>query len=333
MANRRVLIVAERPTDSRLIEPVWRKLHPSDEIDFFHTPPMGSFIFDIPRDLPLSGVPYIKEVQLKRRNFRGYGRHGQSVFNEDFISLAWRADLIVCATDCDPQGCRNFLDLLEFYKIETPLDQIQRVWPRDFTEASLTAACLSETSILDTPHMEFAAIGRAKQYFDQQWVLNALPVFSTMMKAAGRNPSAYVSKGQAYFSKYALQTLLLLDHQMEGAWTEGEIIRLMQDNPASKKNSPIGSAISQGEIFQGMVSSRILDWGKKNEEGQTTYWISGFGRKIIDLLHKDCFDPHLSARLNEWGTDWPASKPKIDRYIRTFFGKQLRYQTKKMQNA
>lgn len=49
------------------------------------------------------------------------------------------------------------------------------------------------------------------------------------------------------------------------------------------------------------------------------------GAVTLSHLHPDCQDMDLPGRMNEWQNQWPASRGKIERYLRTFFGKQLRF--------
>lgn len=57
-----------------------------------------------------------------------------------------------------------------------------------------------------------------------------------------------------------------------------------------------------------------------------TLSIAPLGESLLDALHPDCEDRDLPFRFKEWG-DMPESESaeKVDRYIRTFFGKMKRY--------
>jgi hypothetical protein len=46
---------------------------------------------------------------------------------------------------------------------------------------------------------------------------------------------------------------------------------------------------------------------------------------MLNRLHPDCEDPDLPFRLHAWCEAGAAAKPAIDRYIKTFFGKQKRF--------
>lgn len=53
---------------------------------------------------------------------------------------------------------------------------------------------------------------------------------------------------------------------------------------------------------------------------------TALGETFLSALHPDCEDRDLAGRLHLWCEEGLASaRPKIDRYIRTFFGKQMRF--------
>lgn len=85
----------------------------------------------------------------------------------------------------------------------------------------------------------------------------------------------------------------------------------------------IGNCVSRHQIL-----TNLNDLGLTREDPKAVV-LTKLGQAFIGVLHKDCYDPHLPRRLIEWrraGLD--ASKPKIDRYIKTFFGKQISFQSK-----
>jgi len=319
--TRRTLMVTEKPSQMRNIAPHWQDRFPHDKLTHFHTPPIGSFGLRLPRDLPLSSVPIVADPVLERRPSWKREPEGPSPFDGDFGALARDADHIVCATDHDPAGCRNFLDLIVQYAVETPLSDI--TWLAIRAEHAMAVrACIDRGLKADHPSFaQMAAIGQARRYFDNLYLLNALPVFGLALKAVGIAPVGRF----ALLSKYTLQLLLLLSRIEKGPLRHGEIVGLMIGDPAPKGYSPLGSAKSREAIVSWLQDSGCLEAHAHIQDGIVRYSVSERGQRLVRLLHKDCFDPHLSARLQGWGKSWPASKPAIERYIRTFFGKQKRH--------
>jgi hypothetical protein len=170
-----------------------------------------------------------------------------------------------------------------------------------------------------------ADFGYARQYFDNQYLLNALPMFGRTLKLAGITPEGELD----FLSKYTLQLLLLIARTDQGPLSEGSLISLMVDNPASNGTSPLGSPTSRSEVIAWLIGRECLvkvePASSQGEKRPALYELSHRGRELASLIHKDCYDPHLCKRIDGWGEEWPVSKPAIDRYIRTFFGKQKRY--------
>ena len=322
---RRTLMVFEKPAQMRNILPQWQDQHPNDIISCFYTPPMGSFRFRIPRDLPLSGVPLIADPELQRRPFGDLSRQSTSIFDGDFGVMARDADHIVCATDFDPAGCRNFLDLISYYGVQMPLSDITWLALHAEDPASVKAGIAKDLRADHPDLTRMANFGYARQYFDNQYLLNALPMFGRTLKLAGITPEGELD----FLSKYTLQLLLLLARTDQGPLSEGSLIRLMVDNPASNGTSPLGSPTSRCEVIAWLIGKECLvkvePASSQGEKRPARYELSHRGRELASLIHKDCYDPHLCKRIDGWGEEWPVSKPAIDRYIRTFFGKQKRY--------
>jgi len=317
--SRQTLMVTEKPSQMRNIAPYWQECFPNDILTHFHTPPMGSFRFRLPRNLPISDVPIVADPVFERRIFEDAQPIGMDIFGGDFGALARAADHIVCATDNDPAGCRNFMDLMIQYRVEMPLSKIS--WLALTAEDPQSVRAGIDKG-LHADHRDFAqkaAIGKARQYFNHLYALNALPVFGLTLRAAGIDPSGKFG----FLSKYCLQTLLLLARTETQPLRRGEIHRLMRDNPASKVRSPIGTPASREALLNWLEQGGCISSQAQGKE--VTYTVSDRGRRLVGLIHKDCFDPQLCIRLDDWGAKWPESKSQIDRYIRTFFGKQKRY--------
>jgi hypothetical protein len=57
--------------------------------------------------------------------------------------------------------------------------------------------------------------------------------------------------------------------------------------------------------------------------GKVLLKLSDLGHRYLDSLHPSCEDADLPFRLDAWSKlPEVEAKAKIDRYIRTFFGKQ-----------
>ncbi len=79
------------------------------------------------------------------------------------------------------------------------------------------------------------------------------------------------------------------------------------------------AAILESAIQRGALSVH-------GENGRREYALSSAGRAFVSQLHKKTFNPDLPFRINDWlrRGDYDA----MSRYIRTVFGRQVRYQRK-----
>jgi len=193
--------------------------------------------------------------------------------------------------------------------------------------------------------------GLAKRYFDFNYNVNAMAIFSGPLRALGVETNGYL------LSKYSLQLLYLLRGKEE-PFEEGQCIRAMLDwrgtgkyvHPAdlpSWERPSLGSVDSYSRIIEGLVGRGLLArsvttepmsvdakerWGRHRagEPPRTVdrHWlaISDKGRALLDLLHPDCEDADLPFRLDAWFREGlSGSQARIDSYLRTFFGNQMQF--------
>lgn len=178
--------------------------------------------------------------------------------------------------------------------------------------------------------------GRIALRFDYNYTMNAHSILKPIQVEAGMAPSAKL------LSKTALQTLYVLAHQ-SAPFTDGDICTIMDRHTGTGRYPKVltghgqiqlGTPTSRYQIAQNLTNSGLLtDTGRIHERttkygDQETplYVVSDIGLRLIDLLHPDCQDPDLPFRIRNWET-LPESdaNEKVDRYLRTFFGKMKRY--------
>jgi len=154
--------------------------------------------------------------------------------------------------------------------------------------------------------------GIFRRFFDFNFNVNALALFGQELALAG-SPAGNVSK-------YSLQLLYALRGQP--AASEADLIQMMQHWTGTGRYAPIpmGSAASRGAILLGLIKAQLVE---KDANGDMA--LSTPGEAFLQLLHPDCRDPDLPARIVQWGNAWPASRPNVERYLRSFFGKQARF--------
>ncbi|WP_322075497.1 hypothetical protein [Burkholderia cenocepacia] len=163
------------------------------------------------------------------------------------------------------------------------------------------------------------AAGTARRFFDFNYNVNSLALFGAALRHVG------VSTEKFAMSKYSLQLLYSLRERP--AESEAALCRRMETWAGTGRHvpSPLGSPASRWPIVTGLQDAGLITFDREN--GIT---ISAAGTEFLGLLHPDCCDADLPARMRQWEEAWPATRPAIERYLRTFFGKQKRFGVSKL---
>ncbi|HHJ3076838.1 TPA: hypothetical protein ACPVZG_000634 [Vibrio parahaemolyticus] len=237
----------------------------------------------------------------------------------DYVnSIIESYDEVVLFGEDDGHGCWGFETTLNYLNIpETTKVSFTRLG--SLSDRSLIKAWESRESWRNSEfklkHLEGQ---RVKKYFDYWWNTNSSLVFSESMNHVGL-------KCNPVLTKYELMTMVLLSRYDKpvSAWD------LLTDMSAWKGTGKydgvtrIGSVVSSNQIIKQLISR-----GFANDIGQLTLIISDEGRKFLSMLHPKTFDPDLGYRIANWKETRDIESVK--RYIRTVFGKQLRFQRKQM---
>lgn len=331
-----ILIVSEKLAVTQAIEPFARQYWPLDTITFVHAVPYSNIKFNYPRGKHLHDYPLVGEPNNGLRAWKDWtgaplclaanGKLKKVAMSDEHFK---KADLIVYAGDRDHTSALGFEILMH------------SIFGAD-DNRHLTCPAVILTSLLDRQVSDaFAqmqpfgqalnamlAYGRVKRYFDWNWMVNSIAVFGVAMRQAG------LPEKSAPMSKYALQLLYAISERTP--YTEGVLLRMMRDWPGtgrysfadSKQRPRLGSMASTMQIVDNLVEASLLSRMESAEGTQFVYKITPEGRRFLKLLHPDCQDLDLPFRLDVWCREGDASKPAIDRYINTIFGKQVRYAAK-----
>jgi len=342
--GRNILIVSEKPSRSLAIAPIARAHWPADSIAFVHAVPYGNIKFTYPRGLRMQDYPVVSNPKNSIATWAEWacapltlaadGMLTPTVMSDALFSAA---DLIVCACDPDHTGAIAF-------------DVLMRVVfgdDRGLECPALRLCALDEASVKKAfadmqpfwkacgPSLEY---GLVKRYFDWNWNVNSLAVLGVALRRAGAPADA------PPLSKYSLQVLYairkLIDEKNAPPLDDGKLVMLMERWPGtgryaySENQAPVvGSCASRGQIIENLVAAGLLARSSKGLQRQlgehgrppTRLQLADRGRALLELLHPDCEDPDLPFRLDAWCQQGSAAKPAVDRYIRTFFGKQMRF--------
>ncbi|HEJ2342221.1 TPA: hypothetical protein ACWLUJ_005738 [Pseudomonas aeruginosa] len=317
-----IVLVMEKPYSSRVVAPFLKDRWPGHKVFVIYTFYLGLYEFRYPRGLTFASLPYISAPDWRPRKFDS--AHPPRVVELlqgevrptrlEPSSVLAEADEIWFACDPDSSGAIAYHVLLsqclgeEVACLERPALVLHSL-----DTASIQRG-LDNPSSTTTPFFQAClSAGQAKRFFDFNYNVNSLVLFGECLRRVG------VSTERFAMSKYSLQLLYAL--QGQEPLSEINVLSQMHQWRGSGRYEPskLGSAASMGRILSGLLSADLL------AEGERGIALSSRGSALLKLLHPDCADPDLPARLETWQCDWPSSREKMCRYLRTFFGKQARY--------
>lgn len=160
--------------------------------------------------------------------------------------------------------------------------------------------------------------GAVKAYFDHNFALNSLAILGRTL----RTPE----QAQPWVSKYQVQALYAIAHAEQPRSVVGWMKHLQDWTGTGHYpgSACLGSALSRHAILEQLRSHGwiAVDAGPKKHQVRLTEQ----GQAVLARLHPRCEDPDLPFRLQAWMEQGlPEAKPAIDRYLRTFFGRQKRW--------
>jgi hypothetical protein len=325
----KLLVVSEKPAVSQWIagnvQATWRKA----DVTFVHLVPFGNVRFNYPRGLKLQDYPRISEPVYKLPECSSWvcpplvpTSDGQLVRREMSLELFSEADLIVYAGDIGHASAGAFEVIMREVFGDNRALECPALELYSFDKAGLdrTFSNLRPFGEVFAQQQEY---DRIKKYFDWNWNVNALAVLGEVQRRVG------VPAGAPPLSKYALQLLYAL--RQEASCTGNEVHSRMKNWPGTGRyqyqkgewRHTLGSVSSRGQIMDNLVEAGLLVRTCVND--RESFTCSERGHELLGLLHPDCQDQDLPFRLAAWCNQGESAKPGIDRYLKTFFGKQLRF--------
>jgi hypothetical protein len=335
-----IVIVSEKPSLSRAIAPIARGHWPADHITFVHAVPYGNFKFSYPRGLRMQDYPRVSEpvhalVSWASWKCRPLVLDAHGVITEVAMSVDHftQADIIVYACDPDHTGAVAFDVLMAVVFGDDRAKTCPALRLCSLDEPSIRKA-FAEMKPFGEACGRSLEYGLVKRYFEWNWNVNALAILGDAARRAG------VPVDAPPLSKYSLQLLYAL--RDAAPMGDGKVVSLMHHWPGTGRYTyekgewrpRVGSPASVCQILENLVAAGLLERTPvvlvrplgERESKPTLLALSDRGRALLALLlHPDCEDLDLPFRLDAWCEQGSAAKPAIDRYIKTFFGKQMRF--------
>ncbi len=171
-----------------------------------------------------------------------------------------------------------------------------------------------EYSCIETMYQE----QKIKREFDTLWRINASAVLGELQHSLGYDADKVLSK-------YELMTLNIIRTEAEKGGRDN-LLDKMESWTGTGAYPPsmevqVGSMNSRHEIMKRLLSMGYI------ERTADTIKLSDTGMQLSRFFHEKTYDPDLPFRLLDWMKE--GDRKAMKRYIRTIFGRQLRYQRKR----
>lgn len=322
-----IVVFGEKPAMTRACAPHLVRAYPNATIHVVHNLLLGPASFRVPRGLTYANLPVtIDLIWQPRKGFHHLitqmlpdGTIKQITPAPDYAALLADADQVVFAADYDATACRNFEAFLHLFLPAGGRAKARHAYRITSLADADLAKCFSKPlSFNSDGFSKHAEYGMTKAYFDVNYSANAFPVLGNALRAVGLPTDPFP------LSKYGLQ--LLYWSRRNGPHRESAVLNAMLNWRGTGKHlSPyvhLGSSVSTYPIVR-----NLLDGGLFVANGKDVVGLSDKALQFLSLLHPRCEDADLPFRIDAWGkAGLHASKASIDLYIRTYFGKQMRYQ-------
>jgi hypothetical protein len=314
----RLVFVVSKPFAAEDLAPHISNRWPGQTVHFVCTMYLGLFEFSYPRGLKFSDLPFISSPRWKRREvprpvLELKGDRAQRT-DLDAATVLSDADQIYFATDPDPAGANAF-DIMLSQSIEAHGNVDRPVLVLDrFDADSIQRAFDHPISTASETFKNWLNQGECKRHFDFNFNVNSLVLFGSCLRAIG------IDRNSTAISKYGLQLLFHLGQSKP--LKEIDLHQVMRGWRGTGRYEPtsLGSNASRSQIISDLHEMQLIE-----DLGDRRLGVSALGRSLLARIHPDCEDADLPARVQLWARTWPASKPNVEKYLRTFFGKQQRF--------
>ncbi len=227
---------------------------------------------------------------------------------------------------CDPDNRGSFIfeTFLNHYTSELSIASIHYNYKKspiaNHLDTSIYHYIFDQLKSDDTAYQQQVKQAKVKYYFDYNWNINSFAVLGkTLKKAKVKTP--------INFSKNSLQLFLWISRHTKLEWKASELVQQMQDWKSTGKYSQqprqsLGSPSSYIPIIDSLKNMGVL----LTSPIENKYSLSELGSNLNMYIHKDCRDQDLPWRIKEWQQlSFGEAQQVIDRYIKTFFGKQKNF--------
>ncbi len=298
----------------------------------------GLFRYKAPRGLKASDLPYIGTPHWRpwvrpdmACAFEWKPGRRLSIDVSAFDALR-QADEAICLPDPSPveahsvamvlahasgrsmyDGAYDAFENIGMNQKETPPFPEVRYLPVDDMDSARHAE--TWTRGLTTHSSEFVDLVRrqcAVRFFNAAFQINSIAILDPLIREI--NP---LYKG-GLVSKASLQLLYALSDRHRTTMTQALLMLENWKGTGRHPDVSAGNAATRHRIVENLINAGLLSVSNGGLS------LNAAGAAFLMALHKDCRDVDQFARLEAWSLEWPHSRPRIETYLRTFFGKQKR---------
>jgi len=285
-------------------------------------------------DMPYTGTPHWMHWDMPDMSV-AYERNGDGripLEMSQFEALA-TADEIICMTDASPVEAHSAAMLMAhafgMSMIGDDYASLERIGepnakePLPFPEVrylpldSLKAEDVKRNWMrgLTTHSPEFLDLVKQQcciRFFNIAFQVNSRMILDSILRDL--NP-AYEG---GMIIKSSLQILYVIADNCGMSMDRLKRVMIEWKGTGRHPDVPIGELANRHQAVENLANAGLIRI--KND----MYTVSPVGASFLAALHKDCRDVDQFARLDAWARQWPASRPAVEKYLRTFFGKQKR---------
>lgn len=318
-----IVFLVESRNSANRIKPLLSKYQDKFNLQFIHSLAIGLYQFKYPSHIKIKDLPAVfkPEWQLRKNDGSlGFMLAPHALKDNQIVPIALtvkeafkQADLIVLTEYQDTSAIHSVYTILEFnpHQADVVLLRDSRSTIREVDSIfNATAQRLKDEPLLHSLYEQ----SKVKKYFDYNFNINSALIFGQCLKLVGVDSPYFVMTKNCLLALYYFKN--------NGRNSISNVLMDFHENWVGSGKyavTSLGSLTSRSEILSLLVNVGLVH--KENSKLQ----LSEKGQAFLNTLHPDCCDLDLPQRIEQWMELESGAYPKIDTYIRTFFGKQKRY--------
>lgn len=319
--SKNIVIVIDKASQACNLHPIASSLYPNSAITFVSTLEFGLYDFKYPRHLKMHDFPITLNPEWKERHFIDGAIKACQVVDRKVVaikdpieSVLNNANEVICAVSPDRTGIHAFMTLISHCCGDKAYNGMKALMIPITTKKAITGAFREDLSTQDEWFVKKYEEAKIKKYFDYNFNLNSAVIFGQVLSNVKILRSNFILSKNGLVILYYLKSVNQIQSEellskMSGQWI----------GTGKYQNGSVGSVISKWEIIFQLIDVGLV----KYENGILS--LSDKGELFLSQLHPDCCDLDLPFRIEAWCKDFANAGPRIDRYIRTIFGKQKKF--------